>query len=187
MNQLLSQQVGATTGHVILRRQQHDPFRPRTGRHRPQAESAADLRRLAGHASRSAAASIAEPLGIRAMQAESGDEAAESSIIEPVHIAVVDLEIPIAARAWGTTRPRSGVLQLLKRLETPPPTIVVKPRHGSEREHARSLSQSLRRAHSPCWIVRWSWNHFSRCSSGCCRDTAVKLRRPGPLVQERNP
>ncbi|MBG85049.1 MAG: hypothetical protein CMJ40_10970 [Phycisphaerae bacterium] len=90
---------------------------------------------------------LLEPMGIRAMQAESGDEAARIINREPVHIAVVDLEIPIDARTGITARPRSGgakLLQLLKRLETPPPTIVVKPRHGSAREHARSLSQSLR-------------------------------------------
>ena len=90
---------------------------------------------------------LLEPMGIRAMQAESGDEAARIINHQPVHIAVVDLEIPIDTRPNMTTRPRSGgakLLQLLKRLETPPPTIVVKPRHGSEREHARSLSQSLR-------------------------------------------
>ena len=90
---------------------------------------------------------LLEPMGIRAMQAESGDEAARIINREPVHIAVVDLEIPIDTRTGMTARPRSGgakLLQLLKRLETPPPTIVVKPRHGSAREHARSLSQSLR-------------------------------------------
>ena len=90
---------------------------------------------------------LLEPMGIRAMQAESGDEAARIINREPVHIAVVDLEIPIDARPGMAARPRSGgakLLQLLKRLETPPPTIVVKPRHGSAREHARSLSQSLR-------------------------------------------
>lgn len=87
------------------------------------------------------------PMGIRAMQAESGDEAARIIDREPVHIAVVDLEIPLIHRSGQAPRPRTGgprLLQLLKRLETPPPTIVVKPRQGSAREHARSLSQSLR-------------------------------------------
>ena len=87
------------------------------------------------------------PMGIRAMQAESGDEAARIIDTEPVHIAVVDLEIPLNQKATPTTGTRTGgprLLQLLKRLETPPPTIVVKPRQGSAREHARSLSQSLR-------------------------------------------
>lgn len=87
------------------------------------------------------------PMGIKAMQAESGDEAARIIKQQPVHIAVVDLEIPIDSRSGLSTPPRSGgakLLQLLKRLETPPPTIVVKPRDGSTREHARSLSQSLR-------------------------------------------
>ncbi|MEE2906921.1 MAG: hypothetical protein VX527_03720 [Planctomycetota bacterium] len=87
------------------------------------------------------------PMGIRAMQAESGDEAAQIIDREPVHIAVVDLEIPLSPKTGMNTRARTGgprLLQLLKRLETPPPTIVVKPRQGSAREHARSLSQSLR-------------------------------------------
>ncbi|MCH2153951.1 MAG: hypothetical protein MK089_11490 [Phycisphaerales bacterium] len=87
------------------------------------------------------------PMGIRAMQADTGDEAARIIGQEPVHIAVVDLEIPIDTNANMGRPPRTGgprLLQLLRRLETPPPTIVVKPRHGSAREHARSLSQSLR-------------------------------------------
>ena len=81
------------------------------------------------------------------MQAESGDEAARIIDSEPVHIAVVDLEIPLNRGPSPTSINRTGgprLLQLLKRLDTPPPTIVVKPRQGSEREHARSLSQSLR-------------------------------------------
>ncbi|MCH2132952.1 MAG: hypothetical protein MK116_04290 [Phycisphaerales bacterium] len=86
------------------------------------------------------------PMGIRAMQAETGDEAARIIDRESVHIAVVDLEIPLDSKPTHAS-PRTGgprLLQLLKRLETPPPTIVVKPRQGSTRDHARSLSQSLR-------------------------------------------
>ena len=90
---------------------------------------------------------LLSPMGIHAMQAESGDEAARIIDSEPVHIAVVDLEIPLNRGPSPTSINRTGgprLLQLLKRLDTPPPTIVVKPRQGSEREHARSLSQSLR-------------------------------------------
>ncbi len=93
---------------------------------------------------------LLRPMGINAMEAASGEEA-ESLIRErDVHIAVVDLELPHRANATGGTRPISRteeglrVLQLLRRLEPTPPTIVVRPPQASTREHVRGLSQSLR-------------------------------------------
>ena len=87
--------------------------------------------------------SLLNPLGIRAMQADSGEEAAQLIQSNPVHIAVVDLEIPLRA---ATPSEPSGVriLQLLRRLDSPPPTIVVRPRQASARQDVRSLVDSLR-------------------------------------------
>ena len=67
-----------------------------------------------------------------------------------MHIAVVDLELPHRANAMGGTRPISRteeglrVLQLLRRLEPTPPTIVVRPPQASTPEHVRGLSTALR-------------------------------------------
>ncbi len=87
---------------------------------------------------------LLEPMGIRALQAGTGDEAARIIGREEIHIAVVDLEIPLEDGSSGGRTGGPRLLQLLRRLETPPPTIVVKPRPASMREHTRSLTQSLR-------------------------------------------
>jgi DNA-binding response OmpR family regulator len=93
---------------------------------------------------------LLRPMGINALEAASGEEA-ESLIRErEVHIAVVDLELPHRADANARTRPISRteeglrVLQLLRRLDPTPPTIVVRPPQSSTREYVRGLSQSLR-------------------------------------------
>ncbi|MCH2149247.1 MAG: hypothetical protein MK095_07415 [Phycisphaerales bacterium] len=93
---------------------------------------------------------LLKPLGINAMQADSGEEAETLIRDRDVHIAVVDLEIPHKAQHAGRARPMSRteeglrVLQLLRRLDPAPPTIVVRPPQPSTREYARGLSQSLR-------------------------------------------
>ena len=95
--------------------------------------------------------SLLNPLGIRAMQADSGEEAAQLIQSNPVHIAVVDLEIPVQPRSTGSAdRPSLNsegglrILKLLRRLDPAPPTIVVRPRQATERERVRGLSHSLR-------------------------------------------
>lgn len=97
---------------------------------------------------------ILNRFGIRCYRAQSGDEASEVIRREQVHIAVIDLSIPMhpvaprpAAPAPAPARavpagPR--VLQLLRRLEQPPPTIVVRPRQVDQSESARTLAEALR-------------------------------------------
>jgi len=94
---------------------------------------------------------LLHPLGIQAMQADSGEEAAQLIRSNPVHIAVVDLEIPVQLRRddAGRRAPVNSegglrILKLLRRLDPAPPTIVVRPRQATEREHVRGLSHSLR-------------------------------------------
>jgi DNA-binding response OmpR family regulator len=86
---------------------------------------------------------LLEPLGICTMEAGTCEEAEDLIRTRPIHIAVVDLEIPL--RAAGPTQP-SGlrILQLLRRLDSPPPTIVVRPRQASARDDVRGLLGSLR-------------------------------------------
>ena len=96
------------------------------------------------------------PLGIQTIQTSSGEEAAEVIQAHRVHIAVIDLSIPlqrpsgvVQGQADASNRITSAeagprVLQLLRRLEAPPPTVVVRPPQPAAREGARSLTQALR-------------------------------------------
>ncbi|MCH2135482.1 MAG: hypothetical protein MK101_02745 [Phycisphaerales bacterium] len=86
---------------------------------------------------------LLEPMGIRTMEAGTAEEAQSLIASNPVHIAVVDMEIPM--RAGGPTQAAGvRILQLLRRLESPPPTIVVRPRQATRRADARGLIDSLR-------------------------------------------
>ncbi len=86
---------------------------------------------------------LLEPMGIRCVQVGSGQEATQAIQKLTVHIAVVDLAIPLQA---GTAAQPAGprVLQLLRRLDQPPPTVVVRPPQASARESARTLADALR-------------------------------------------
>jgi CheY-like chemotaxis protein len=89
------------------------------------------------------------PMGISAIRVNSGEEAADIIQTTPIHIAVVDLAIPLHRRDESTgsqpfTPGGSRILQLLRRLPTPPPTVVVRPPQSAARESTRTLSQALR-------------------------------------------
>ncbi|MCA9284857.1 MAG: response regulator transcription factor [Phycisphaerales bacterium] len=96
------------------------------------------------------------PMGIQCVWAGSADDATRVIRSMAVHIAVVDLAIPMtpmtpgspgAARPDTDTRPAPAgprVLQLLRRLEQPPPTVVVRPPQWSHRDSARTLADALR-------------------------------------------
>ncbi len=93
---------------------------------------------------------VLRPMGVESVRARSASEAERVIRTIPVHIAIVDLRIPLqetsppAGAARGT--PEEGgprVLELLRRLEQPPPTVVVK--HArTGREEPRHLSAALR-------------------------------------------
>lgn len=86
---------------------------------------------------------LLEPMGIRTIRATSGQGAATVICKYPIHIAVVDFSIPLTAAG----NPRAGgtrILELLRRLEEPPPTVVIRPRQAVARESARGLSEALR-------------------------------------------
>jgi len=92
---------------------------------------------------------ILDRFGIRCYRAESGDEASDVIRSARVHIAVIDLSIPMhptrsqpAATRAVPAGPR--VLQLLRRLDQPPPTIVVRPRQVDPAESTRMLADALR-------------------------------------------
>lgn len=99
---------------------------------------------------------LLEPMGVRAVRARSGHEAAQVIRSTPVHIAVVDLSLPLEAKPSApeaeandfpppTPAGEEGgerIIELLQRLECPPPTVIVK-RRRTGRENARSLSKAL--------------------------------------------
>jgi CheY-like chemotaxis protein len=100
---------------------------------------------------------LLSPMGIRTIEVESGEDAAEAIRTQPIHIAVIDFAVPLArhqpappsapavAAGGGPGAPGGArVLQLLRRLQQPPPTVIVRPPQHSFREHARSLSDALR-------------------------------------------
>lgn len=83
------------------------------------------------------------PFGIRTILVTTGEGAAAAVAAEPVHIAVVDLTVPIV-EAPGAKAGGARVLQLLRRLAPPPPTVVVRPPQPTARESARGLLEALR-------------------------------------------
>jgi DNA-binding response OmpR family regulator len=95
---------------------------------------------------------LLEPMGIRSVVASTGEEAADIIRTVSIHVAVVDLAVPLcrfdgqdarqpsAATAPGGPR----ILQLLRRLDQPPPTVVVRPPQPSVRESSRTLTDALR-------------------------------------------
>ncbi len=94
---------------------------------------------------------LLSPMGIQSIRVESGEEAEQVIRTYRVHIAVVDLAIPLRKTATeeasqGTTTTSGGarMLQLLRRLQEQPPTVVIRPPDPSLRESSRSLGQSLR-------------------------------------------
>lgn len=86
---------------------------------------------------------LLEPMGVQSLCAGSGRQASEVLKAHPIHIAIVDLALPLdeacAAGEEGGTR----VLDLLARLNQPPPTVVIK-RSRSHRDDCRDIAAALR-------------------------------------------
>lgn len=91
---------------------------------------------------------LLQPMGIRSLTASTGREA--SSVIQAnrVHIALVDLALPLdkarsidEAPEFAEGGPR--LLELLARLDEPPPVVAVK-RSRSARDDARDIAAALR-------------------------------------------
>ena len=74
-------------------------------------------------------ARLLEPHGINSVRADSGEEAAALIRDMVIHIAIVDLSIPLRQTADDpASRPSAPgggrILQMLRRLEHPPPTVI---------------------------------------------------------------
>ena len=86
---------------------------------------------------------LLSPMGIRSIWVDSGEEAAQAIDRQQIHIAVVDLGIPLRSTAPAKAS-GARVLQLLRRLADPPPTVVIRPRQPIARDSARGLAAALR-------------------------------------------
>lgn len=93
------------------------------------------------------------PMGIFSYTVASCDEAEALIRDKAIHIAVVDLGIPLqrkpsAPQAGQSTAAGSSggarILQLLRRLDQPPPTVVIRPSHSTTRESQRTLCDAMR-------------------------------------------
>ncbi len=88
---------------------------------------------------------LLEPMGIQSLRAQSGAEATRVIRATQIHIAVVDLGLPLDGSGVGASGEEGGarLLELLLRLTEPPPVVVVK-RPCSRRDEAREINEALR-------------------------------------------
>ena len=87
---------------------------------------------------------LLNPLGIDCFHAGSGAEATRVISEKKIHIAVVDLGMPMDEASSNRQPAGPRVLQVLRRLDEPPPTIVVRPHEPARRTNGRILSEALR-------------------------------------------
>lgn len=97
---------------------------------------------------------LLEPLGVTSLRARTARQAEHTIRSIHIHIAVVDLGLPLDDAGGTGLRPVSSasasqeesgprILELLRRLESPPPTVVVKgPR--TARDESRHMAAALR-------------------------------------------
>ncbi|MCA3004843.1 MAG: hypothetical protein LW650_13955 [Planctomycetaceae bacterium] len=88
---------------------------------------------------------LLEPMGVASTRVQSAREAEVFLRSSRVHIAVVDLGLPLERTAASGRAEEAGarVLELLSRLESPPPTVVVRPPR-MQREMSRDMNAALR-------------------------------------------
>ena len=83
---------------------------------------------------------LLEPMGVRSIRVNTGREAEQAILDNRVHIALVDMALPLDSH-----EPQGGprVLELLRRLELVPPTVVIK-REQTHRNEVRELRAALK-------------------------------------------
>jgi CheY-like chemotaxis protein len=88
---------------------------------------------------------LLEPLGIQAHHAASGTEASALLGTMTIHIAVVDLGLPLEHVPAPAHAPEAGwrLLEILSRLGHRPPTVAIKSAR-TRRDEARELNAALR-------------------------------------------
>ena len=83
------------------------------------------------------------PMGVQSHIADSASTAQRVIESNPIHIAVVDLALPLDERDPTGEEAGTRVLNLLARLASPPPTVVIKRRRTS-RDAVREMNAALR-------------------------------------------
>lgn len=88
---------------------------------------------------------LLEPMGVFAHHVGTARDAERVIRALPIHIAVIDLEIPLDSPRAGEPIESGGsrVLDLLSRLDAPPPTVVLKAQR-SHRDDCREMQSALR-------------------------------------------
>lgn len=93
---------------------------------------------------------LLEPMGVRSLRAHTGKEATTVVREYPIHIAVVDLGLPLERGPGGGGTPGhfgeecgERVLHLLARAPQPPPVVVIR-RARTHRDASREISEALR-------------------------------------------
>ena len=121
------------------------------------------------------------PFGIRTLTAKNGEDAVRMIENSEIHIAIVDVGIPLVSK--GSTAKPGGerVLQLLRRLTPQPPTIVIRPRQSSKRENARSLARSLQEGAFTVVDRPARSRNTPRCVA-----SSIKTALCRPLAQNKN-
>ena len=89
---------------------------------------------------------LLSPLGVQSIKVDSGREAEDVIRQTPVHIAVIDMSIPLDDVQPNEPHKPAGakVLRLLRRLSPVPPIVAVRRPEPVESERVRALSQALR-------------------------------------------
>lgn len=89
---------------------------------------------------------LLRPHGVEALRARTARQAEQAIRSRPIHIAVVDLGLPMDAPCaghHGHDEAGCRVLDLLRRLEAPPPTVIVRSTRAA-RDAARDFNAALR-------------------------------------------
>lgn len=92
---------------------------------------------------------LLEPMGIASHRVATGQEASHILETVPIHVAVVDLGLPMQAQpaesdaVAAETEAGVRLLDLLRRLKTQPPTVVIK-RGRTSRDDRREIAAALR-------------------------------------------
>ncbi|HMN42641.1 MAG TPA: hypothetical protein PKE29_17510 [Phycisphaerales bacterium] len=87
-------------------------------------------------------AALLEPMGVTSLKARTARQAEQVIRTQPVHVAVVDLGLPLD---FGTPSDEGGprILELLRRMDEPPPVVIVRSPRAIRDMH-RDMCAALR-------------------------------------------